>query len=148
MALVLPRGEVRALRGRPEQLTVAAGFLPHAQAHDHGVGIGLDRALQIRIVARRADLQYASLGTDGAVVLGVKTMPVILKIPAVQFFSLVLGASFCLVHLRKSYPLDDVEALNTTFVNSADDPSFLAFLRRIKLKEFRKLVAQWRRWGF
>jgi hypothetical protein len=53
----------------------------------------------------------------------------------------VLGASFCMVHLRKSFSSDDVEPLDSIIVNREHDPSFLTFLRRIKLKEFRKLLS-------
>ena len=52
----------------------------------------------------------------------------------------ILGASFCLVHLRKTHSSDGVKINDTAMVQQEDDPLFYAFLRRIKLKEFRSLV--------
>eukprot|EP00977_Amphora_coffeiformis_P007604 scaffold1667_cov173-Amphora_coffeaeformis.AAC.32 len=52
----------------------------------------------------------------------------------------VLGASFFLFHLCKTHASDWVEVKDFIGVQTADDPQFLSFLRRIKLKEFRKLI--------
>jgi hypothetical protein len=53
----------------------------------------------------------------------------------------IFGASFYLLHLHKSVSSGGVKALNSTVVKSADDPALTAFCRKIKFKEFRKLVA-------
>ncbi|KAG7354756.1 hypothetical protein IV203_004112 [Nitzschia inconspicua] len=52
----------------------------------------------------------------------------------------ILGASYMLVHLRKTLSSNDVEIKHTAMVQRDDDPELYAFLRRVKLKEFRSLV--------
>ncbi|KAG7352077.1 hypothetical protein IV203_008125 [Nitzschia inconspicua] len=52
----------------------------------------------------------------------------------------ILGASYMLVHLRKTVSSNDVEIKHTAMVQRDDDPELYAFLRRVKLKEFRSLV--------
>jgi hypothetical protein len=52
----------------------------------------------------------------------------------------ILGASYMLVHLRKTHSSNDVEIKHTAMVQHDDDPELYAFLRRVKLKEFRSLV--------
>ncbi|KAG7338882.1 hypothetical protein IV203_028847 [Nitzschia inconspicua] len=52
----------------------------------------------------------------------------------------ILGASYMLVHLRKTVSSNDVEIKHTSMVQRDDDPELYAFLSCVKLKEFRSLV--------
>lgn len=52
----------------------------------------------------------------------------------------IFGASYILVHLCKNLSSNDVEIKHTAMVQRDDDPELYAFLRRVKLKEFRSLV--------
>lgn len=52
----------------------------------------------------------------------------------------VLGAAVCLVHLQKTVRSPQVNVKNHAIVQQEDDPQFLSFLRRMRLKEFRSLI--------